>query len=142
MTAGRVVGNLGALGTGAVHTVTVTASTSGAGMFTNTAVVFSAGVEEVELVPLDNTVSSVVAVTTGALVLNGQSLGGGNLSLTLSNSVTGRTYVFEGTANFLTPTASTVWTPFTTNVAAGNTLSVTNADVGGFLRRFYRAIER
>ena len=142
VTAGRVVGNLGALGTGAVHTVTVTASTSGVGVFTNTAVVFSAGVEEVELMTADNTASSVVAVTTGVLSLTGQSLGGGNISLTLSNSVTGRTYVFEGTTNFLTPTASTVWTPFTTNDAVGSTLSVTNADVGGFLRRFYRAIER
>ena len=142
VTAGRVVGNLGALATGAVHTVTVTVSTGGAGLFTNTAVVFSAGVEDVELVPADNSASSVVAVTTGVLSLTGQSLGGGNISFTLSNSVPGRTYVFEGTTNFLTPTASTVWTPFTTNDAVGSTLSVTNADVGGFLRRFYRAIER
>jgi len=142
VTAGRVVANLGALGTGAVHTVTVSVSTSGVGVFTNTAVVFSTG--EVELVPADNTASSVVVVTAGVLGLTGQSLGGGNFSLTLSNSVTGRSYVFEGTTNFLTRTASTntVWTPFTTNVAAGSTLSVTNAGVGGFLRRFYRAIEQ
>lgn len=149
--AGRVGGNLGPLGTGAVHTVTVRFSTSAAGQFTNTAVVSSSylidlttSLNEVELVPADNTASSVVVVTAGVLGLTGQSLGGGNFSLTLSNSVTGRSYVFEGTTNFLTRTASTntVWTPFTTNVAAGSTLSVTNAGVGGFLRRFYRAIEQ
>ena len=140
MSGSSLVGNLGTLATGAIHTVTVTAAVGLAGLFTNTAVVTTAG--QVELVSGDNTASSVVAVTTGALSLTGRSLGGGNISLTVSNSVTGRTYVFEGTTNFLTPTASTVWTPVVTNIAVGSTLSVTNADVGGFLRRFYRAIER
>jgi len=133
-----VVGTLGPLGTGAVHTVTVRFATSVPGVFTNTAVVFSTG--EVELVPADNTASSSVAV--GVLFLTGQSLGSGNFSLTLANAVAGRTYVFEGTTDFLTPTANTVWTPVTTNTAAGSTLSVTIPDVGGFLRRFYRAIEQ
>jgi uncharacterized repeat protein (TIGR01451 family) len=140
VTAGQVIGNLGPLGTGAVHTVTVRLSTSGVGFLSNTAVVSSSG--EVELVSADNTATAGVAVTGGPLAISGQLLSGGNFSLTLSNAVSGRTYVFEGTTNFLTPTATTVWIPFNTNVAAGSTLSVTNADVGGFLRRYYRAIER
>lgn len=135
-----VTGNLGPLGTGAVRTVTLTASTSGNGLLTNTAVVFSSG--EVELVVADNTAASVVGVSSGILGLTGQALGGGGISLTLTNAVTGRTYVFEGTTNFVTPTASTVWLPLVTNLATGSTLSITNSDVGGFLRRFYRAIER
>ncbi|TXT51486.1 MAG: hypothetical protein FD140_1524 [Limisphaerales bacterium] len=135
-----VAGNLGPLGTGAVHTVTLTASTSGNGLLTNTAVVFASS--EVELAPADNTASSVVAITSGPLGLVGSVLGGGSFSLTLTNTVAGRNYVLEGTTNLVTPAASTVWLPLATNLATGSTMSVTNADAGGFLRRFYRAIER
>lgn len=138
--AGLVLGNLGPLPTGAVHTVTVRVSTSGLGLFTNTAVVSSSG--EVELAPGDNTASSGIAVTGGLLAISGQLVGGGNISLTLSNSVAGRTYIIQGTTNFLTPTSTTLWIPISTNVAVGSTLSVTYADVGGFLRRYYRAIEQ
>lgn len=120
--------------------MTLTASTSGNGLLTNTAVVFASG--EVELAPADNTASSVVAVTSGPLGLVGSVLGGGSFSLTLTNTVAGRNYVLEGTTNLVTPAASTVWLPLATNLATGSTMSVTNADAGGFLRRFYRAIER
>ena len=140
VTAGQVVANLGSLATGAVHRVTVVASASGVGLVTNTAVVLTSG--EVELVTADNTASAVVAIAAGPLSLTGTVLGGGNISLTLNNTALGRTYVFEGTTNFLTPTATTVWVPFNTNIAAGSSLSVTNSDVGGFLRRYYRVIER
>ena len=67
---------------------------------------------------------------------------GGQFSITVSNAVVGKTYVVEGTTNFLNPITSTVWTPVGTNVAAGSTLTILDASGGGFRNRFYRAIER
>jgi uncharacterized delta-60 repeat protein len=133
--------SLGTLGVGSNHVVTVTASTSGSGLVTNTASVVSAG--EIELAVADNTASATVTIAPaipfsllGVLQTNGQ------FFITVSNAVAGRTYVVEAATNIVNPVTNTVWTPVGTNVAAGSTLNVTDPGAGGFGRRFYRAIER
>src|SRR5262249_36135648 len=56
----------------------------------------------------------------------------GALRLSL-NSQPGKTYVLEGSTNFLD------WLPLRTNVATGLTLEFEDIDAANFLRRFYRA---
>jgi len=97
---------------------------------------------EVELVSVNNVASASVGVTTGPLSVSVRVLGGGNVGLTLTNTVPGRSYVFQATSNFATPSSATVWTSLSTNVAVGGGLSVTNTDGGSFTVRYYRVIEQ
>ena len=138
---GIVTVNLGTLGIGSNHVVSVTVSTSGSGLVTNSATVFSAA--ELELAPTDNTATAVVTVAPVAPFslfatrqLNGQ------VFLTVSNAIVSRTYVLEAMTNLVSPITSTVWTPLGTNVAATPTLNFTDPAAAAASRRFYRAIER
>jgi len=137
---GIVTVNLGTLGTGSNHLVSVTVATSGSGSVTNTATVRST---EIELAPADNTASASVTVAPvvpfslfATRQLNGQ------VFLTVSNAIVGRTYVLEATTNLVSPITSTVWTALGTNVAASPTLNFTDPAAAAARRRFYRAIER
>lgn len=135
------VASLGTLGVGSNHVVTVTVSTSGSGLVTNTASVASAG--EIELAAGDNTASATVTIAPAIpFSLFGVRQTNGQFFITVSNAVAGRTYVVEAATNIVNPVTNTVWTPVGTNVAAGSTLNVTDPGAGGFGRRFYRAIER
>jgi len=137
---GTVVGSLGALGTGSNHVVTLTVSTSGSGQVTNVAQVFST---EVELAPADNTASAVVTIAPGIpFSLLGARQTNGQFFVTVTNAIAGRTYVLEGTTNFVNPMTSTVWTPLGTNVAAGSVFTLPDTGAGTLRSRFYRVIER
>jgi uncharacterized delta-60 repeat protein len=137
---GTVVGNLGALGLGSNHVVTLTVSTSGSGQVTNVSQVFST---EVELAPADNTVSAVVTIAPGIpFSLLGARQVNGQFFVTVTNAVLGRTYVLEASTNFLNPMTSTVWTPLGTNVAAGSVFTIPDTGAATFRNRFYRVIER
>jgi uncharacterized delta-60 repeat protein len=137
---GAVVANLGPLGIGSNHVVTVTVATSGSGTVTNTASVTSG---EIELVPSDNAVSSTVSIAPAIpFSLLGVRQLGGNFAITVTNTVSGRTYVVEATTNLVNPVTNTVWTPVATNVATGTTVNVTDSATLGVGRRYYRAIER
>jgi len=137
---GAVVANLGPLGIGSNHVVTVTVATSGSGTVTNTASVTSG---EIELVPSDNAVNSTVSIAPAIpFSLLGVRQLGGNFAITVTNTVSGRTYVVEATTNLVNPVTNTVWTPVATNVATGTTVNVTDSATLGVGRRYYRAIER
>ena len=137
---GTVVANLGTLGVGSNHIVSVTVATSGSGPVVNTAQVFSG---EVELNSANNTASSTVTIAQALnFTLYGAVQLGGQFSLTVSNAVVGRTYVVEVATNLAAPVINTVWTPLGTNVAAGSSFTITDTGAAATSRRFYRAIER
>jgi len=132
---------LGALGTGSNAVVSITASTSGAGVVTNVARVTSG---ELELASADNTAQATVTIAPavvfslyGARQLNGQFL------VTVSNAVIGKTYVVEAATNLARTITNTVWTPIgTNNNTPTSTFLILDPAAGAFRNRIYRGIER